>query len=158
MHVPLLVRHAPLVPTSRKEDRIALNIDYAETFAELAGATPDPGVEGVSLVPLLANNASGWRSDMMNEHWNGKIPTFAQVRGAFTKSGDVAHAWKYVELVSGEKELYNEDTDSFELVNVVADPSNAPLVAIMAARLSELDPGWTGTAQAAPSQVAAGPD
>ena len=158
MRVPLVVRYPPLAPTSRKEDRIALNIDYAETFAQLAGATPDPGVEGVSLVPLIANNATGWRTDMLNEHWNGKIPTFAQVRGAFTKPGDAAHTWKYVELVTGEKELYNEDTDPFELTNVVTDPSNAALVAIMAARLRELDPGWTGSAQAAPSQGAAGPD
>jgi len=158
MRVPLVVRYPPLAPTSRKEDRIALNIDYAETFAELAGATPDPGVEGVSLAPLIANNATGWRTDMLNEHWNGKIPTFAQVRGAFTKSGDAAHTWKYVELVTGEKELYNEDTDPFELTNVVTDPSNAALVAIMAARLRELDQGWTGSAQAAPSRGAAGPD
>ena len=28
----------------------------------------------------------------------------------------------------------------------------------MAARLRELDPGWAGSAQAAPSQGAAGPD
>ncbi len=158
MRVPLVVRYPPLAPTSRKEDRIALNIDYAETFAQLAGATPDPGVEGVSLLPLIANNATGWRTDMLNEHWNGKIPTFAQVRGAFTKSGDAAHTWKYVELVTGEKELYNEDTDPFELTNVVTDPSNAALVAIMAARLRELDPGWTGSAPAATSQGAAGPD
>ncbi len=50
----------------------------------------------------------------------------------------------------------NEDHDPFELTNVVADPANAALVATMAARLRELDPGWTGSAQAAPSQGAAG--
>ncbi len=158
MRVPLVVRYDRLVPTKRAERRVALNIDYAETFAKLAGATPDPGVEGVSLVPLLAKTASRWRSATLNEHWNGAIPTFAQVRGKFRKPGDVKHVWKYVELVTGEKELYNEDHDPFELTNVVADPANAALVATMAARLRELDPGWAGSAQAAPSQGAAGPD
>jgi len=42
--------------------------------------------------------------------------------------------------------------------NVVADPANAALVAIMATRLRELDPGWTGSAQAARLEGAAGPD
>jgi arylsulfatase A-like enzyme len=158
MRVPLVVRYDRLMPTKRKERRVALNIDYAETFAKLAGATPDPGVEGVSLVPLLAKSAIRWRTATLNEHWNGAIPTFAQVRGKFRKPGDVKHVWKYVELVTGEKELYNEDHDPFELTNVVADPANAALVATMAARLRELDPGWTGSAQAAPSQGAAGPD
>ncbi len=92
---------------------------------------------------------------MLNEHWNGKIPTFAQVRGQFAKRpGGTVHTWKYVELVTGEKELYNLDHDPFELTNVAGDPSNAALVATMAARLRELDPGWTGTASSASAPAA----
>jgi arylsulfatase A-like enzyme len=158
MRDPLIVRYAPLIKSARKEKRITLNIDFAETFAELAGATPDPGVEGTSLVPLLDNSATTWRTDMLNEHWDGKIPTFAQVRGLFTKPVKTPHIWKYVELVTGEKELYNEDTDPFELTNVAGNAGNAGLVAIMAARLRELDPGWTGSAAAAAAPVLIGPD
>ncbi|TMA67848.1 MAG: sulfatase [Deltaproteobacteria bacterium] len=158
MRDPLIVRYAPLVPRARKDSRITLNIDFAQTFAELAGATPDPGVEGRSLVPLLDGSATSWRTDMLNEHWNGKIPTFAQVRGLFTKPGGTPHIWKYVELVSGEKELYNLDRDPFELSNVAGNSSNAALVATMAARLRELDPGWTGSAPAAAAPTAFPPD
>ena len=158
MRDPLIVRYAPLVPRARKDSRITLNIDFAQTFAELAGATPDPGVEGRSLVPLLDGSATSWRTDMLNEHWNGKIPTFAQVRGLFTKPGGTPHIWKYVELVSGEKELYNLDRDPFELSNVARNSSNAALVATMAARLRELDPGWTGSAPAAAAPTAFPPD
>src|SRR5439155_18042837 len=40
-------------------------------------------------------------------------------------------SWKYVELVSGEKELYNLERDAFELTNVAGNASNAGLIAIM---------------------------
>ena len=153
MRDPLIIRYAPLVTKARKEKRITLNIDFAQTFAELAGATPDPGVEGKSLVPLLRNDATTWRSDLLNEHWDGNIPDYAQVRGLFTKPGKPAHTWKYVELASDEKELYNEDTDSFELGNVAGNSGNAALIAIMADRLRALDPDWPEAA----ASGAAGP-
>jgi len=109
-------------------------------------------------VPLLDGSATSWRTDLLNEHWNGQIPTFAQVRGLFTKPGGTPHVWKYVELVSGEKELYNLDRDPFELANVAGNASNTALVAAMAARLRELDPGWTGSAPSAPAPVGPAPD
>ena len=63
-----------------------------------------------------------------------------------------------MELVSGEKELYNLDRDPFELSNVASNSSNAALVATMAARLRELDPGWTGSASSASAPTAFQPD
>src|SRR5262245_26947532 len=146
MRDPLIVRYAPLVPRARKEKRITLNIDFAETFAELAGATPDPGVEGVSLVPLLDKSATTWRTDLLNEHWDGQNIDFAQVRGLFTKPGKTPKTWKYVELATDEKELYNKNNDPFELTNVSGVSGNGGFIAITAARLRELAPGWPTTA------------
>jgi hypothetical protein len=141
---------------ARKERRVTLNIDFAETFAELAGATPDPGVEGTSPVPLLDQSATTWRTDLLNEHWDGQIPDFAQVRGLFAKPGKPTHTWKYVELQTSEKELYNEDNDPFERGTSPGASTNAGLITIMANRLCELDPGWPGTA--APSAAGSVPD
>ncbi|TMB52557.1 MAG: glucose 1-dehydrogenase [Deltaproteobacteria bacterium] len=53
-----------------------------------------------------------------------------------------------------EKELYNLDRDAFELTNVAGNSANAGLIALMAARLRELDPGWTGSAPSAPASAA----
>jgi len=136
VRVPLVVRYPPLVPSARVDDRIALNIDYAPTIAELAGAVPDADVEGTSLVPLLRGDATIWRTDFLEEHWGGKIPTFAQVHGV---------PWVYTEYVTNESELYDEGADPFELGNVAADPSRAALLAQMAARLRVLRPDWPVT-------------
>jgi hypothetical protein len=99
----------------------------------LAGAIADPGVEGRSMVRLIDGTEPAWRTDFLEEHWNGQIPTLAQVRGV---------PWKYTEYLTNESELYDETADSFELTNVVSDPGNASVVADLAARLRVLRPGW----------------
>jgi N-acetylglucosamine-6-sulfatase len=133
MRVPLVIRYPALAPLPRVESGFGLNIDYGETLSELAGAIPDPGVEGRSMVRLLDGTEPAWRSDFLEEHWNGKIPTLAQVRAA---------PWKYTEYVTNESELYDETADPFELTNVVNDPGNASVVTGLAARLRALRPGW----------------
>ncbi|TMB54930.1 MAG: sulfatase [Deltaproteobacteria bacterium] len=142
MRVPLVIRYAPLAPLPRVETGVGLNIDHGETIAELAGATADPGVEGMSLLHLLDGTAPSWRTDFLEEHWDstpgdetdvGSIPTYAEVRGP---------QWKYNEYVTNESELYDETVDPFELSNGVTDPGNASVVTSMAARLRELRPGW----------------
>jgi arylsulfatase A-like enzyme len=133
MRVPLAIRYKPLAPLPRVETGFGLNIDHGETWAELGGATPDAGVEGMSMVRLLDGTIPSWRDDFLEEHWNGQIPTYAEVRGT---------PWKYNEYQTGESELYDETADPFELTNVVTDPANAGTVATLAARLRELRPGW----------------
>ncbi len=133
MRVPLAIRYAPLAPLPRAESGFGLNIDHAETLSELAGAMPDPAVEGMSMVRLLDGTAPSWRSDFLEEHWNGTIPTYAEVRGV---------PWKYNEYTTNERELYDESSDVFELNNVVNDPNNATTAATLATRLRELRPGW----------------
>jgi arylsulfatase A-like enzyme len=143
MRVPLVIRYAPLAPLPRTETGFGLNIDHGETLAELAGATPDPGVEGASLVRLLDGTTPSWRSDFLEEHWDGtpgdetdvgSIPTYAEVRG---------EQWKYNEYVTSERELYDEGADPFELLNVVTDPGNATVDSDMATRLRQLRPDWS---------------
>jgi len=87
----------------------------------------------MSMVHLLDGTAPSWRSDFLEEHWNGTIPTYAEVRGV---------PWKYNEYTTNERELYDESSDVFELTNVVNDPNNAATAAALAARLRELRPGW----------------
>ena len=133
MRVPLAIRYKALAPLPRVETGFGLNIDHGETWAELGGATPDAGVEGTSMVRLLDGTTPSWRDDFLEEHWDGTIPTYAQVRGT---------PWKYTEYQTDTPELYNETTDPFELTNVVTDPANAGTVATLAARLRVLRPGW----------------
>ena len=52
IRVPMAVM-GPGIKAGYVDQSIALNIDLMPTFTELAGGTPDPEVDGGSLVPLL---------------------------------------------------------------------------------------------------------
>jgi arylsulfatase A-like enzyme len=131
----MIMRHPRPVPHGpRTDDRIVLNIDLAPTIAELAGVVPPRTPNGMSLGPVLANIATTWRSDFLNEHWDGSIPDNALVKAVVDGT-----TWKPVEYVMGETELYNLDLDPFELDNVAGDPSDSALKATLATRLRQLE-------------------
>jgi arylsulfatase A-like enzyme len=136
----MFVYYKKLVPLPRVESRFALNIDFAPTLAELAGAAVPIAHDGVSLVRLLDGTAPGWRTDFLTEGWPATHP-WATVREA---------RWKYTEIAltpgdpasAFDRELYDLESDPYELVNVAADPQHAARIVAMAARLRELRPNW----------------
>lgn len=69
LHVPLLVR-GPGIPAGAVVSQLAVNIDLAPTFAELAGVAVPPFVDGRSLVPLLRapRPPEQWRRALLLEH------------------------------------------------------------------------------------------
>ena len=142
IRVPLVVRYDPLTHGRRREDsRLALNIDYAPTFAALAG-TKMPRAEGRSLLPVLAGSQPGWRHDFLLEHLAGPpqrdVPSYCGVRG---------ERFKYVLYQTGEEELYDLRLDPYELENRATDPALAAVKDRLRARASVLctprPPGFT---------------
>jgi len=124
IRVPLMVR-GPGVPPGIRLEELALNIDLAPTFAELAGAAIPTNVDGRSLAGLIGAQPTPpreWRRDFLVEHWQtGKqrrkeipdpeedtaIPDYAALR---TLDG------LYVEYPdSGERELYDLNADPGQL-------------------------------------------
>lgn len=89
----------------------------------------------MSLLPLLNNDPVDWREDILLEHWPAEegvgsmIPEFYAVR---------TMEWKYVEYVTGEKELYDLVNDPYELVNLAGKRDYRDIEAELAARLKEL--------------------
>ena len=122
IRVPLIVRYDPLTSTPRADDHLVANIDYAPTFADLAGVSNlASGAEGTSLMPLLASPTASWRNDFLVEHLNDggandKVPTYCEVR---------AVGYNYVKYQTGEEELYDLTQDPNQLQNVASDPSYA---------------------------------
>ena len=123
--VPLLVR-GPGVPAGAKTEKLAVNTDFAPTFADLAGT--EFRADGRSLVPVLSGNEDpSWRKAVLLE----RLPSQSGYRAIRTETH------KYVEYNNGEKELYDLSADPYELDSVYdsADPS---LLANLKARLEAL--------------------
>jgi N-acetylglucosamine-6-sulfatase len=114
-HVPLLVR-GPGVPAGSETKKLALNTDFAPTFADLAGA--EFPADGRSLVPLLGGDEDlPWRTSVLLE----RLPTQRGYQAIRTDTH------KYVEYNNGEKELYDLESDPYELDNLYASADTSLL-------------------------------
>jgi N-acetylglucosamine-6-sulfatase len=134
-HVPLLIRYPGGTP--RKIANVTSNLDLASTFAELAGVTPGLKQDGRSLVPLLKGTATSWRDSILI-HWKGGVAEADEVYSIPEFFGIRTPRYTYVELVTGEKELYDHAADPYELNNKAGDPAYASVQANQAGQLAAL--------------------
>ncbi len=146
IRVPMVIR-GPGVPKGAHLDAMALNIDLAPTFADMAGIQTPDFVDGRSFLPLLADPAHPWRRSFLVERrqLEGQYIELAEQHGVTRDQLD-RHAyleglrtpeWAYIEYGTGERELYDVLDDPYQLDNVIetADPM---LKAALAARLGKL--------------------
>ncbi len=152
--VPLYVR-GPGVPAGSEVEELAVNTDFAPTFAELAGISLT--ADGRSLTPLLGGEgATSWRSAVLlerlpSEEDDGEGKGKGKGKGK-TGPGGVPKGGvgggepfeavrtgthKYVEYESGEAELYDLEADPYELENIY-ETADSSLVEDLEARLEAL--------------------
>jgi arylsulfatase A-like enzyme len=125
--VPLFVRGPGIAPGMGVEN-LALNTDFAPTFAELGGVSFP--ADGRSLVPLMrGEEPASWRSAVLLEGFVGRSPrVFGAVR---------TEDFKYVEYGNGEEELYDLEEDPYELESL-HETADSSLVEDLKARLEAL--------------------
>src|SRR5215216_1799385 len=143
--IPLVIR-GPGAPAGVSRSQMALNNDFAPTFALWAGVTPPPFVDGRSLKPLLTTSPPPWRSAFLIEH--RKAPEeFAFVKAIPNYDAVRTPQYSYVEYATGEKELYDLNADPTELTNIY-NSASPTLISNLQARLSALKScaGWDASA------------
>jgi len=149
VHVPLVVR-GPGIAAGRVRDDLAMSVDLAPTFADLAGATLGIRTDGRSLVPLLTGGGpapADWRQVALLEQ--RPFPQQAPATGTTGHAGVLeppdpgdapglggfppvtfrglrTKSAKYVEYATGEREYYDLAADPYEIHN----------------RIKAVDHGW----------------
>ncbi len=129
-HIPLLIYYPYRL--GKSINKPVSNTDIAPTIAELAGiglANPD----GLSLVGILKGQGIPARKGILIR-WAGEEDTY--ITPAFW--GIVNSKWRYMELVTGEKELYDMVSDPYELNNIANRPEYAQIQKQLANDLQEL--------------------
>jgi N-acetylglucosamine-6-sulfatase len=153
---PMLIRY-PGLAARHDTTHLVSNVDMATTISELAGATPTTPQDGMSFAQLiLGQDIPTWRDSVLL-HWpggdedgkSGQVTSMPQFWGVLS-TADSGY-WKYVEVDTGEKELYDENADPYEMNNLYNNPSYATVQADMLAKLQVLKT----QAGAAPGSAAA---
>jgi arylsulfatase A-like enzyme len=123
MHVPCVIA-GPGIPKGKSEALVYL-MDLFPTFAEIAGATLPNGVDGRSLVPVLAGKQTKVRDVLYTGYRNCQ----RAIRDA---------RWKLIRYpLVNRTQLFDLSTDPHELSNLADQPEHAAKVAELTALLTK---------------------
>jgi len=132
--VPFMVR-GPGIPPGSLVHRVAAQVDVAPTVMRMAGLTAPSSVDGMGLLGLMRNPGSDLARRGVLLEATANSDTLSP---PWVYRGVVDGRWKYVERTTGRKELYDLETDPYELVNVAGRAAHAQRQQSMATLLAAL--------------------
>lgn len=132
---PLLVKWPGTTPAGTSSKKLVSNLDFAETFLDIADVTVPSEMQGVSLVPLLkGENPEDWRKALYYHYY--EYPGWHMVQrheGAYDGRYKLVH---YYDI--DEWELIDTEKDPKELRNEYSNPEYADVVTRMKSALNNL--------------------
>jgi arylsulfatase A-like enzyme len=135
IRMPFLVRWPAAIRPGTRSDAIALNVDFAPTFLDVAGLPPSADMQGRSLRPLLRGRTPpDWRTSMYYRYYHdpGDHNTRAHY-GIRTRTHKLIYFWK-----KDQWELFDLVNDPYELHNLYGAPGTEALSASLGAELARL--------------------
>jgi arylsulfatase A-like enzyme len=135
LRIPLLVRWPGVIKPSSTSDALVLNLDFPETFLEIAGAKVPKEMQGRSLVPLLKGKEPWtWRESFYYRYYHdpGHHNTRAHY-GVRTETHKLIYYWK-----KDQWEMFDLVKDPMELHNLYNDPSQQRTVKKLKSELARL--------------------
>ena len=150
---PLIARWPGHIKPGSTNSDLTQNIDFAETFLDLAGVTPPDDMQGVSLVPLLMGKTpQNWRKSLYYRYY--EFPGYHSVRkheGVAEKRFKLIRFYglnyqakdpksgKRIHLPpTDEWEFYDLQKDPHEMKNEISNPEYASVVKRMKKELQQL--------------------
>lgn len=119
-HTPLLIRYPQKIKAGSVNNEMALNLDFAPTFLDLAGVEKPEYMQGASLLPLFSSETpDNWRTSVYYHYY--EYPGWHAVKrhyGIRTQRFKLIHFYYDID----EWELYDLEKDPNEMLNVYNDP------------------------------------
>ena len=131
---PLLIRWPGVVKPGSVNSDLVSNLDFAETFLDIAGADLPDDMQGASLVPILKGTTpDDWRETHYYHYY--EFPGWHMVQ---RHEGVYDGRYKLMNYYDVEEwELYDLETDPKEMVNQYENPEYADVIKELHARLQE---------------------
>ena len=136
LKMPFIVKWPGVTKPGSKTAKMVQNLDYAETFLDIAGATIPDDMQGLSLVPLLkGENPQDWRKSIYYHYY--EYPSVHMVprhNGIRTNRYKLMHFYQF-----DEWEFYDLKSDPDEYNNLYNNPEYQSLVKRMKNQLNQLE-------------------
>ena len=137
---PLLARWPGEISAGSRNNDLVQNIDFAETFLDIAGAPIPNDMQGKSLVPLMkGEQPEDWRKSLYYHYY--EYPGIHLVR---RHEGVVNKRYKLIrfygpDVPNGEEwELYDRESDPNEMKSIYNNPEQMHRIAEMKKELQRL--------------------
>jgi arylsulfatase A-like enzyme len=117
---PLLVRWPGKVKAGSVSDKLVMNLDFAETFLDIAGLKVPADMQGKSIVPILLGQPTpDWRKSVYYHYYE-----FPQPHHVHPHYGVRTDRYKLINFYDlNEWELYDLEKDPHEMKSVYGDPA-----------------------------------
>ncbi len=137
IRIPLLMRLPGTIKPGSTPEEMVLTLDLAPTMLDLALAAPLATQHGRSLLPIFRGEATDWRHDFMVEYFSDKVFPRIKQMGYQAIRND---RWKLIQFtdLSGMDELYDLQSDPYEMRNLIADPGTKEMLDLLRTRLRKL--------------------
>lgn len=137
LRTPLIVRWPGVVKPGSTNDDIVSNLDFAETFLDIAGVEIPADMQGQSLVPILEGKTpADWRECFYYHYY--EFPGAHSVRRHYGVTDGRFKLIHYYEPDVNEWELFDVSADPKELNNIYGDSAVASDQARLLKKLKEL--------------------
>ena len=132
---PLIVRWPGKVKPGSVNTDLVMNLDFAQTFLDIAGIEQPADMQGRSLVPVLEGKTpDDWRKSVYYHYYE-----FPQPHHVHPHLGIRTERYKLIHFYSiDEWELFDLENDPHELKSIYEEPENAELVKDLKAQLESL--------------------
>ncbi|MCP4850097.1 MAG: DUF4976 domain-containing protein, partial [Verrucomicrobiaceae bacterium] len=116
LKMPLIVKWTGVTEPGSRATQMVQNLDYAETFLEIAEAKTPQNMQGMSLVPILKNGrAENWRKSIYYHYYEfPSVHMIPRHYGIRTERYKLMHFYQF----GNEWEMYDLQEDPDELQNI----------------------------------------
>jgi arylsulfatase A-like enzyme len=148
LKMPYIMRYPKQIEAGTVCDDMVLNVDFAPTYLELAGLDAPDHYQGASFAPLLnGEKPDDWQTSMYYRYWMHKTH-----HNVYAHYGIRTMRYKLIyyyadalgqlgsidETYEPEWELFDLETDPYEMNNVFHDPAYADLVVQLKAEMHQM--------------------
>ncbi len=135
LKMPLIVKWPGVTKAGSRNTDLVQNLDYAETFLDMAGAEIPSDMQGASLTPLLKGQTPDKWRDAIYYHYY-EYPSVHMVPRHYGIRTDRYKLMRFYHF--DEWEFYDLQEDPDELSNLYNSPSHAKQIAKMKAKLKAI--------------------